>query len=363
MHTTSIFVSPANPDELFSRMAAQFPDAVCVCSVAGRVVRFANAAWIALTQRPLAAGDAAECILHAIHPDDVPGLRSRLAERPEGGVDHECRVLCPDTSVHWVRARTFGIAGSAGSIEAVAWLIHDITERRDASTRLLQLAHYDALTGLPNRTLLHESLTRALEQAHAHRWAVSILFIDIDEFKAVNDTLGHASGDELLRQFSIRLTQCLRIRDTVGRLGGDEFALVLIGDGATQAAEPVARKIAQVLRTPFSLPGGERVVTASIGVSLSAGRTLDGQSLVDRADAAMYVAKAAGGDGYRIFGAAADLWSRAGSALPGPAAGRASSRAPARQQTVGMNSSDPRRPGRRARRRAADGPARRRRGH
>ena len=104
----------------------------------------------------------------------------------------------------------------------------DITERKEAEQRLLKLAHFDTLTGLPNRTQFYDSLSHSLAQAAEHRWALAVLFLDVDRFKNVNDTLGHAIGDELLRQFSSRLVNCLRVRDTIGRFGGDEFAAILM---------------------------------------------------------------------------------------------------------------------------------------
>ena len=121
-------------------------------------------------------------------------------------------------------------SGQSWILVAVA---RDITERKEAEQRLLKLAHFDTLTGLPNRSQFYDSLTHALAQAQEHQWSVAVLFLDVDRFKNVNDTLGHTIGDELLRQFSSRLVDCLRVRDTIGRFGGDEFAAILIlPDGA-----------------------------------------------------------------------------------------------------------------------------------
>src|SRR6185295_2369628 len=116
-------------------------------------------------------------------------------------------------------------AQRSGEDWIVVGVVRDITERKDAEKRLHQLAHYDALTGLPNRTLFNQTLARILVEAKASSRQVALLCIDLDHFKNVNDTLDHATGDELLTQFGNRLVQGLRIRDTIGRLGGDEFAV------------------------------------------------------------------------------------------------------------------------------------------
>ena len=292
-------------DELFRGLAAHIPDALCICD-SGGTVRYVNSAWEGLTRRPLAAGDAFGKTLAAIHPHDLPELLQEMGRRPGGGVDHECRVVHPDGAVRWVRGRSFRIGDAASAVGQVAWLVHDITERRDASTTVRQMAHYDALTGLPNRALLHESLGRALEQARVHGWTVSVLSIDVDRFKSVNDTFGHAAGDVLLQQLSSRLLKCLRIRDTVGRLGGDEFALVLVTTGTPDAARRVAEKVGDVLRQPVSVTGGRVAVTVSIGVAVNEAGSVDGPTLIGQADVARHAAKSGGGDGYRVHAPGAE---------------------------------------------------------
>ncbi len=167
--------------------------------------------------------------------------------------------------------------------------------------QLHNLAHYDSLTGLANRTLFHATLVKELAQAARNGWEVAVLFLDLDDFKAVNDTLGHAIGDELLVQVSRRLVSCVRVGDTVGRLGGDEFALILLMKNGEKDAGTVANKIKAALRTPFELKGQIVSVTASIGI---AGHPFDSSvpdDLLKYADTAMYRAKRAGHDTYRFF--------------------------------------------------------------
>ena len=185
------------------------------------------------------------------------------------------------------------------------WIIvavaRDITERKDAQKRLLQLAHYDALTGLPNRTLFYDTLARTLTNAEGDQTQVAVLFLDLDHFKKVNDTLGHACGDELLLQVGNRLAECVRIRDTVGRLGGDEFALLLRLKGGLQDATVIVTKIRRILSQPFHLGGHEVAVTASIGVTIYPDDAADSDTLLRFADTAMYRAKQAGRDTFRFF--------------------------------------------------------------
>ncbi|SFU98187.1 EAL domain-containing protein [Pseudoduganella namucuonensis] len=177
----------------------------------------------------------------------------------------------------------------------------DISERRQAEERLLHMAHYDSLTGLPNRTLFYQTLADAIELAHDKEWRIVVLFIALDRFKNINDSLGAGAGDELLRQFSSRLVQCVRIRDTVGRLGGDEFALILTMTRDQQDAVLVANEVREALRAPFDLEGHPAALTASIGIAMYPDDATDPETLVKYADTAMERAKQAGRDGYRFF--------------------------------------------------------------
>ncbi|WP_254452041.1 EAL domain-containing protein, partial [Duganella vulcania] len=189
-------------------------------------------------------------------------------------------------------------SGPSWILVAVA---RDITERKEAEQRLLKLAHFDTLTGLPNRSQFYDSLSHSLRQANDHKWSLAVLFLDVDRFKNVNDTLGHTIGDELLRQFSSRLVDCLRVRDTIGRFGGDEFAAILMLPEGAQNAIAVVDKIRESMRRPFDLKGHEVTVTASIGISVYPDDGADPDTLIQYADTAMYRAKEAGRDAFRFF--------------------------------------------------------------
>jgi diguanylate cyclase (GGDEF)-like protein/PAS domain S-box-containing protein len=177
----------------------------------------------------------------------------------------------------------------------------DISERIHAQQRLKHLAHYDGLTGLPNRSLFFQNLRDAIELARDKQWQVAVLFISLDRFKIINDSLGPALGDELLRQFSTRLVRCVRLRDTVGRLGGDEFALILTMAREQQEAVNVANDVRDTLRAPFDLHGKQAALTASIGIAMYPDDATDPGTLVKYADTAMVRAREAGRDGYRFF--------------------------------------------------------------
>ncbi|HEX8476914.1 MAG TPA: EAL domain-containing protein, partial [Telluria sp.] len=192
------------------------------------------------------------------------------------------------------------LQSAPGSAMLIA-VARDISERHQAQQRLKHLASYDALTGLPNRRLFFQNLRDAVETAQDKHWRVAVLFLALDRFKSINDSLGAATGDELLRQFSTRLVNCVHLRDTVGRLGGDEFALILAMPRDQQAAAHVANEVRDALRLPFDLHGQQAVLTASIGIAMYPDDALDPATLVRFADTAMVRAREAGRDGYRFF--------------------------------------------------------------
>ena len=226
-------------------------------------------------------------------------LYHKLLAGEQGATMAELQLQCKDGSFLSVEVQRRTLrSGQSWILVAVA---RDITERKEAELRLLKLAHFDTLTGLPNRTQFYESLSNSLAQAADHKWALAVLFLDVDRFKNVNDTLGHTIGDELLRQFSSRLVNCLRVRDTIGRFGGDEFAAILMLPEGAQNAIAVVDKIRDAMRRPFDLKGHEVTVTASIGISVYPDDGNDADTLIQYADTAMYRAKEAGRDAFRFF--------------------------------------------------------------
>jgi diguanylate cyclase (GGDEF)-like protein/PAS domain S-box-containing protein len=226
-------------------------------------------------------------------------LYNKLLAGDQGGPMTELQLQRKDGSPLSVEVQRRTLrSGQSWILVAVA---RDITERKDAEQRLMKLAHFDTLTGLPNRSQFYASLTHSLAQATEHQWAVAVLFMDIDRFKNINDTLGHTIGDDLLRQFSSRLVDCLRVRDTIGRFGGDEFATILLLPEGAQHAVGVVDKIREAMRQPFDLQGHEVTVTVSIGISVFPDDGVDADTLIQYADTAMYRAKEAGRDAFRFF--------------------------------------------------------------
>jgi diguanylate cyclase (GGDEF)-like protein/PAS domain S-box-containing protein len=180
-------------------------------------------------------------------------------------------------------------------------LQEEVAERQQAEGRVMHLANHDALTGLPNRRLLHDRLGQALAMAHREHHHVAVLFMDLDRFKTINDSLGHMMGDALLQTVARRLQLALREGDTVSRLGGDEFVVVLPSLEHPGAAEKVALKLVDALTPPFDLDGQELRVSASIGISLFPEDGRDTETLLRNADSAMYHAKEMGRNNYQFF--------------------------------------------------------------
>ena len=188
-----------------------------------------------------------------------------------------------------------------------------VAERRLAEERLLQLAHYDSLTGLPNRVTFYDRLHQALAQARRHDWHVAVMFVDLDRFKNINDTLGHAGGDRLLQAEAKRLADSLREDDTVGRMSGDEFAVILTNPSHGQDAHVVAQKLLDSLVRPFAIGGREIFVSASIGIALHPTDGSEPETLVRNADVAMYRAKELGRNDFQFYTAKLNAASGKGS--------------------------------------------------
>ncbi|MHB8743444.1 MAG: GGDEF/EAL domain-containing response regulator [Sulfuricaulis sp.] len=177
----------------------------------------------------------------------------------------------------------------------------DITERMQSQERLHYLAHHDALTDMPNRVLFAERLKQALSRSQWHKRVLAVLFLDLDRFKIVNDTLGHEVGDRLLQAMAARLHSCVRDGDTVARFGGDEFAVFLDDVASPDDVAPIAQKFLEALARPLTVDDHEFFITASIGIGLYPNDGTDPQTLMKNADTAMYRAKQQGGNTYQFY--------------------------------------------------------------
>jgi len=187
--------------------------------------------------------------------------------------------------------------------DGIVCIVRDITERTYAEEQIKHLAYHDALTNLPNRLLFKDRLTVALSHANREGSRLAVLFLDLDRFKVINDSLGHNIGDQLLQAVAVRVQTCVRESDTVARLGGDEFTILLPNLHRSDDAAPIAQKIIEAIRYPFHIEGREFFSTTSIGISLFPEDGTDAETLIKNADTAMYQAKELGRDNYQLFNA------------------------------------------------------------
>jgi diguanylate cyclase (GGDEF)-like protein/PAS domain S-box-containing protein len=239
------------------------------------------------------------------HPDDVAQLNQDRQAHFDGITPtyiNEHRILCKDGRWKWVLTRGMVISRDAqGQPLRMIGTHTDITERKVSEALIWQQAHFDALTGLPNRNMLRDRLTQEIKKCRRDSTQLACLFIDLDHFKEVNDTLGHDRGDELLVQAARRIRDCLREIDTVARMGGDEFTVILPEVPDPRGLEPVLLKLLGALAAAFKL-GDERVfVSASIGVTIYPLDANDIEDLLKNADQALYVAKGAGRNRFSFF--------------------------------------------------------------
>ena len=234
--------------------------------------------------------------------------------------EFELQRQAPDGSVVWVSVSGAPVFGAAGNFSGYMGVARNITRQKQAEAEIQRLAFFDELTGLPNRRLLLERLERVAAACGRGACHGALLFLDLDNFKNVNDTLGHECGDHLLLQAGQRVVECVRTTDTVARLGGDEFVVILQGLHAREPeaaveAEVVAQKILRVLNQPYDLQGSEVHSTPSIGIAMFRSAQPAAQELLQRADLAMYQAKAQGRNAMCFFDPAMQASATARSAL------------------------------------------------
>jgi diguanylate cyclase (GGDEF)-like protein/PAS domain S-box-containing protein len=232
-----------------------------------------------------------------------PGQRPPLFEtlRAKGVLsDQEVALRKVDGSPAWVLANADLLEARDAEPEMLEGTVIDITQRRNAESQIVYQALHDALTGLPNRMLFYDRLTQALAQGRRHDDRLAVLFLDLDQFKVVNDTLGHAAGDRLLVEIAGRLQRTVRASDTVARVGGDEFTFLLPGIDRAEDAARAAQKILDAVSRPLEIDGHQLYVTTSIGISLFPADGEEAEALLSGADIAMYRAKDLGRNGYQL---------------------------------------------------------------
>ncbi len=260
-------------------------------------------------------GDRMDSLLERVHGDDraaVDEFGRIYLDRREGG-ELEYRVVRPRGGIACVRQQIEFVRDEDGAVVRATGTLQDISERRNAEEKIRLLAHYDSLTGLPNRELFLERLEVALASAKRHERMTAILFLDLDRFKRINETLGHSAGDLLLCEVAARLVRCVRSTDLlsrasvgepaqlISRFGGDEFVVMLSELTRIEDAATVARRMAAMLKESFNIAGQEVFASASIGIAIN---PYDGDgvdTLIKNADTATSFAKSQGGEGYRYY--------------------------------------------------------------
>ncbi len=215
--------------------------------------------------------------------------------------NHEMRFRRKNGDSAWAMLNVSLVDDDSGASEILEATLVDITERKLAEERAQSLAYYDALTGLPNRILLSDRLSKALATARRQKHKVALLFLDLDRFKIINDSLGHSAGDLLLQEVAERLARCTRDQDTVARLGGDEFLIVLSNLKDIHDAAVAVERFMDAMTAGFVVQGHSLSISCSLGVSIFPEHGADGETLIKNADAAMYSAKDNGRNNFRFF--------------------------------------------------------------
>ncbi len=239
-----------------------------------------------------------------LHPDDINDEVMQLAELSAGdaaGIKTSRRLLRPDGSVVWVDMSIARIETANGAHPHHLCMIEDVTEKKKSEAMIWQQANFDPLTQLPNRRMFHDRLDHDIMKSRRDGQRIAILFIDLDHFKEINDTLGHHQGDVLLVDAARRIRSCVRESDTVARLGGDEFTVILSDLSEVTPVDAIAQKILNVLQAPFQLGEEQAFVSASIGITLYPDDARDIDDLLKHADQAMYAAKGAGRNRFSYF--------------------------------------------------------------
>jgi len=288
-------------EERYRRLVELSPDGIAIhCEGQFSFVNAAGARILGaaraeqLTNRP---------INDIVHPDSRAMVRSRMHQ-----------LEAQHGSAPWVEEKFVRIDGAVIDVEVasisyalegkrtIQTIFRDITERKQVAQRLEYLALYDSLTGLPNRTLFFDRMDQLLALAKRNHFVLALLYMDLDHFKNINDTLGHEMGDLLLQEASKRMASSTRKSDTVARMGGDEFIGICGRIMTVEDAVVVARKIVAVLAEPFDLKGHRCSISASIGISLYPADGEDAEVLLHKADQAMYRVKQGGKGGYLLYG-------------------------------------------------------------
>ena len=276
-------------------------EAIMVTDAEGRIL-MVNPAFSTITgwNAADAIGNTASILKSGRYPPEFyAGMWNALRDSGHWEGEIWNRRKSGEIYAQWVKMNA--ICDSRGQVKRYVSLFSDITQRKTEEEKVWHQANFDSLTGLANRNLFHDRLERSMARARRDQRQLGLMFIDLDRFKWINDTLGHAAGDNLLVETAARLQSCVREEDTVARLGGDEFAIVLQGHPDHDTLQIVADKILAALASPYALGGTPLTISGSVGIAIFPNHGDDAGSLLRNADSAMYQAKAAGRNRCRFF--------------------------------------------------------------
>jgi diguanylate cyclase (GGDEF)-like protein/PAS domain S-box-containing protein len=289
-------------EEMYKTLAQTSPDAVTVTDLKGHIT------YVSQRTLELHGFESVEEILgrsafEFFAPEDREKAITNLQKTMrEGLVRNEEYTLLRKDKTRFIGELSAALISDAyGKPKAFIATTRNITERKRAEKRLAHMATHDPLTDLPNRMLFNDRLTLALAHAHRNQQKLTVMLLDLDHFKDVNDTLGHSMGDKLLQAVGKRLTSLLRKSDTVARMGGDEFMLILPEIARVEDTARVAQKVLEAFRRPFVFDGHELHITTSVGIAIYPDDGEDADTLVKNVDIAMYRAKAQGRDNYQRY--------------------------------------------------------------
>lgn len=278
---------------LFETMLSSLPDPCCILSLEGRFI-YANKAMAELCALPhddVIGRKFYELPLPANY-NGKDQLRGVIQDKQQREGEVEIEVL--EGEKRWFEYVYVPALDENNEVEAISGIAHDVTERKQSEAEIWHHANFDILTNLPNRRLFRDRLEQ--HSAHSARTGdpFALMFIDLDRFKEINDTLGHDAGDKLLQNVALRINACVRQSDTVARIGGDEFTVILLDAGGMDVIENIAGAILEELKKPFQLGDEEVIISGSIGITLFPEDATTPQRLLSNADQAMYVAKSSG---------------------------------------------------------------------
>lgn len=271
------------------------------------VMTYVSPNWTENLGYPVSAA-VGHAIDEYVSPEDLPACYAflqHIAQTGQKASGIEYRIRHQDGHYRWHTSNVSPVLNEQGEVTAFLGIARDITSRKETEAQMQRLAHYDPLTELPNRTLFYQILDHELLAARREGQQVALMFVDLDEFKPVNDRYGHAVGDLLLREVARRLSVAIRESDVVARIAGDEFVVMLprfqSADESRPHAVAIGEKIRAALATPFDCDGVEVQISSSIGIAMFPLDATDGPGLSRAADAAMYVAKNAGRNRVVLF--------------------------------------------------------------